>query len=119
MFVDDASSVRNQGIYPMAIQEFAFKTAMAITAMVLFAQSASAQVPSQADIGRVDAGVRNQWYTQQYWPFWGRPINDADVTPYQSEEPVIQFLNMDVKGELAPSPLGEIKLKENSKEATP
>ncbi len=81
----------------LAIAAVVFSTAV----LGLF-QSAQAQVPAQADPGRVQGGMQNQWYTQQYWPFWGRPINDADLTPYESEEPVIQFLNMDVQGTLAP-----------------
>lgn len=102
----------------MAIQ-MTSKALFAVTALALFAQAANAQVPPQADIGRIDGGVRNQWYTQQYMPYWGRPINDADVTPYQSEEPVIQFLNMDVQGFIAPNPIGEIKLKDKDKDSTP
>ncbi len=77
-------------------------------ASVLFSATASAQAFRATDInpqvtpGAVHQGYMNQQFINQNMGWMNRPITAADFAPPTPNEPVIEFLNIEVEGVILP-----------------
>ncbi len=80
-----------------------------VVGSVLISVTASAQSFRATDInpqvspGAVHQGYMNQQFLNQNMGWMNRPITAADFAPPTPNEPVIEFLNVEVEGVVLPS----------------
>lgn len=75
-----------------------------LSALLLTKSPAWSQVPANAP----NAGMINQHFNQQmFWernaPYMFEPVNPNKLSPNDSDEPVIEYHDMDVQGTIVPS----------------